>query len=200
MKRYSLSRVASFDELKQAPALSIDYSYPAGVPDGVSAYAQLGYSDEALFVHLWTEEPTTRAVEEGDLGMPCEDSCLEFFFCPMEGDGRYFNVEFNANGCMYLGFASCIDDLIRLVPDQKAIHPLICREAWGWEIFYEIPYSFVRRFFPDFRVYPGKEMRANCYKCSDLTEPPHYFSWSPVLGEPFTFHRTEGFGTMIFAN
>ena len=131
MKRYSLSRVVSFDELKLAPTLSIDYSYPAGVPDGVSAYAQLGYSDEALLVHLWTEEPTTRAVEEGDLGMPCEDSCLEFFFCPMEGDGRYFNLEFNANGCMYLGFASGLDDLIRLVPDQKAVHPLIRREAWA---------------------------------------------------------------------
>ena len=198
MKQYEIKKVASFDELKKSPVIEIDHSYPAGSPDGVTAHAQIGYSDQAILVHLWAEEAYTRAVEQGVLGIPCEDSCLEFFFCPMEGDGRYFNVEFNSNGCYYLGFGSNIHNLMRLVPEEPFFAPKIEKKDGGWEIFYEIPYEFIRYFFPDFTVYAGKEIKANCYKCSDLTEPPHYFSWSPILGDPFTFHRTEGFGTMTF--
>ena len=202
MKHYKIHKAASFEELKTLPSLDIDYAYP-GTPDGIEAHAQIGYSDTAILVHLFAKESFTRAVEQGPYGIPCKDSCMEFFFCPMTPDRRYFNIECNPNGCIYLGVATGLSDLMRLIPEDFENHPIqpkITRYEDGWELFYEIPYDFIRRFFPDFTVFVGKEIKANCYKCSDLSEPPHYFSWSPIVGDPFTYHRTECFGTMMFAD
>ena len=76
--------------------------------------------------------------------------------------------------------------------------PQIEKKDGGWDLFYSVSFEFIRRFFPDFEVFEGKIMKANCYKCSDLGEYPHYLSWSPIEGEPFSYHRTECFGTMTF--
>ncbi|MBE6588723.1 MAG: hypothetical protein E7643_00965 [Ruminococcaceae bacterium] len=181
------------------PTLEIDHKY-FDTPEEIKAYAQISYDDEAILVHLSTVERVIRAVETGPLGSPCEDSCLEFFFCPEEGDPRYFNIEFNSNGCMYLGFGSGIADLVRILPGD-GVDPfsyVIQKEEGRWEITYRVPFAFIRRFFPSFSVYAGKRMRANCYKCADFSEPPHYRAWSPIVGEPFKFHRPECFGEMIF--
>ncbi|MEA4965489.1 MAG: carbohydrate-binding family 9-like protein [Oscillospiraceae bacterium] len=201
MKTYRIQRIHSQPDWSAVPVLQIDHPYLETTQD-IRAYAQLCYGAEALFVHLWAEELQIRAVEKGALGMPCEDSCLEFFFCPIEGDPRYLNLEFNPNGCFYLGIGSCVDDLTRLVPDEadQVFKPNIHRSAAGWEIFYQIPYRFILRFFPNFDAAPGTTIRANCYKCSDLSVPPHYLSWSPIQGTPFTFHRPDSFGFMIFSN
>ena len=183
----------------EIPVLPIDNKY-FETPEHITAQAQLAYDDTAILVHLSTVERDIRAVENGPLGSPCEDSCLEFFFCPMEGDVRYFNVEYNSNGCIYLGFGSYIGDLIRLIPADgvDVFEPKIVRGEGKWEITYSIPYSFIRRFFPAFGVFSGKRIRANCYKCADFSEPPHYIAWSPIVGEPFKYHRPECFGEMIF--
>ena len=198
MRTYEIKKMgaAGWDAI---PTLEIDHTY-FETPEHIKAHAQIAYDDEAILVHLSTEERVIRAVENGPLGSPCEDSCLEFFFCPAEGDKRYFNIEFNSNGCMYLGFGSGIVDLVRLLPDEgwDVFTPKINRREGAWEIFYRVPYSFVRRFFPDFAVTVGKKMRANCYKCADFSEPPHYMAWSPIVGEPFKFHRPECYGEMVF--
>ena len=200
MNTYSIKKIYTSPDWSAIPTLNIATPY-LDTPNNVTASAQLCYNDEALLVHLWANEPYTRAEERGIVGIPCLDSCLEFFFCPEDGDSRYFNIEFNANGCMFLGFGSSVENLIRIVPEdpeQKFFPHQISKTEKGWEIFYSIPYSFIRRIFPSFEVYSGKRMQANCYKCSDLTEPANYLSWSPIVGEPFTFHKPHCFGTMIF--
>jgi hypothetical protein len=68
----------------------------------------------------------------------------------------------------------------------------------GWEITYQIPYSFLRLFYPDFQAAPGKKMRANFYKCGDYTVQEHYLSWNPVESQIPDFHRPESFGQLIF--
>ncbi|MBQ5747163.1 MAG: hypothetical protein IIV81_04390, partial [Clostridia bacterium] len=116
MKSYEIKRFqGGFDEI---PFLEIEEKY-LETPDNVSARAQIAYDDEGFLVKLQTKEYEHRAVETGPLGSPCEDCCLEFFFSPMENDGRYFNIEFNSNTCMYLGFASSIKDLKRIVYESK---------------------------------------------------------------------------------
>lgn len=198
MRAYTIKKMteAGWDAI---PVLPIDHTY-FDTPDHIKAQAQLSYDGEALLVHLSTVEKNFRAVETGPLGSPCEDSCLEFFFCPREGDNRYFNIEYNPNGCIYLGFGTGMRDLVRLLPGEGELPfaPIINKSEGAWEITYRIPYDFIRRFFPEFEVFPGKRMRANCYKCADLSEPPHYMAWSPIVGEPFKFHRPECYGEMIF--
>ena len=149
MKEYSIQRVDWRPDWTKIPVLCIDQSYQQS-PRDIRAFAQICYHADAILVHLWAEEPHIRAVEKGPLGMPCEDSCLEFFFRPVSGDPRYFNFEFNPNGCMYLGIGRGIQDLTRLVPRRGAdlFHPVINQSEDGWEIFFQIPCVLFKGFSP----------------------------------------------------
>ena len=40
-------------------------------------------------------------------------------------------------------------------------------------------------------------LKANFYKCGDLTSHPHYLSWSPIGTPKPDFHRPEYFGELI---
>ena len=202
MTQYTIKKVSGAPDWSKIETLNMTHKY-FETPAHTSAYAQICYDDERIYVHLSSTEPEVRAVETDVLGSPCEDSCLEFFFCPMENDNRYFNIEYNLNKCLYLGFGSGIADLVRLVrPDRSNYNDLLSPETirteTGWEIFYSVPFEFIRRFFKDFEVYSGKRIKANCYKCGDLQKHENYLAWSPIVGEPFKFHRPECFGTMIF--
>ena len=200
MKSYIIFRAETTPNWSSIPYLEINNERRAN-PNGITARAQICYSDDALLVHLETKERDYITNEAGPLASPCRDSCLEFFFCPCEGDGRYFNIEFNSNGCFYLGIGSGINDLVRLILEGEKAEMFdhrIEKYEDGWEIFYRVPYEFIRRFFPTFEVYSGKKTIANCYKCADESVPPHYLTWSWLDGEPLRFHNTKCFGQMIF--
>lgn len=202
MNRYNILRLEADKDWSVLPVLQLNNRY-LQTTDEVHAYAQIGHREDALLVHMWIDVAYIRAEENGRLGMPCLDSCLEFFFQPVPGDPRYINMEFNFNGCMFLGIGSCIQDVIRLLPesDPKAIFcPDIRRTPTGWEIYYQIPYAFIRRLFPGFEATAGLEIRANCYTCSELSPKPYSLSWNlvqPKDDEPLTFHCTRCFGSMI---
>ena len=165
----------------------------------IEAFGQLCYDDEYLYVKLSAKEANIRAEYTGLLDQPCEDSCLEFFFSPIDGDERYFNIEMNPNCCTYLGFGRNVHNLIRLIPEETNLFsPKAKRTFDGWEVSYQVPFTFIKQFFPDFAPASGKTMRANFYKCGDLTEQEHYFSWSPITGEVLSFHRPCDFGRVIF--
>ncbi|MBQ7600824.1 MAG: carbohydrate-binding family 9-like protein [Lachnospiraceae bacterium] len=205
------SRFLTEDFFTQAPVADISVpswisedvrdaeSAPDARPLGIRAFAQLLWDEEAFYVRLWAEEARVRREEHGPLGMPCEDSCLEFFFAPCPPDRRYFNLEFNPNACLYLGIGSSIRDLTRLVPEnaEELFCPEVRMTEGGWEIRYRVPFSFVRRFFPDFRPHPGMKLRGNFYKCGDLTEREHYLSWNPISVIPVSFHRPDDFGELV---
>ena len=128
----------------------------------VSAKAQLCYDRETIYVRLSAREANVRAEERSQTGLPYLDSCLEFFFCPIEGNDTYFNIEMNPNCVMYLGIGTDSENLIRLLlPEEGNFDAKAQRTQDGWEITYCIPVSFVQRFFPDFTIYPGKQMRGN---------------------------------------
>lgn len=167
----------------------------------VSAQAQVCYDDTFLHVRLSAVEKDIRAELDGLLCEVCEDSCLEFFFCPILGDNRYFNLECNPNGAIYLGMGTGIADLVRLVFSETVpFSPAIERTNDGWMLTYAIPHSFVRQFFPEYAPAPGYSMRANFYKCGDLTPKAHYLMWNPVPPAPCAaFHQPEHFGILHFA-
>jgi len=202
MRTYTITKVTGQPDWESIPALEITESYRRALEDTpVRAWTQVVYNDEALLIRQWALEPVLRKELTGLLDEICEDSCLEFFFCPMEGDLRYFNVEHNPNCCRYLGFGSGIDDLIRLIPeeDNDGFCTRVTEFDGGWELTFQIPYHFIRRFFPDFKAEPGKVVRANCYKCGGKTENPHSISWNRVsMEQRCFFHQPKAFGRMIF--
>lgn len=201
MKAYEIKKMTEGVDFTDIATIEMEEKY-FDTPDSIKAYAQIAYKDDAILVHLSTIEQKIRAVEKGPIGRPWHDSCLEFFFCPMENDSRYFNIEFNSNGCLFFGFGRNAGLSARLLPNKEIdelLSPRILRSEKGWEIFYKIPVDFIRLFFPSFEIRAGKTIRANCYKCADYSEPPHYRSWNPVVAdETFTFHRPECFGIMTF--
>lgn len=196
MKHYHVTTVPC-DGWKAVEGVPLDCTY-LQTPETVCASAKLCADTDALLIHMELCCPQLRSVEEGPLGMPCQDSCLEFFFCPIPGDDRYFNFEWNPNGCLFLGMGSGLADLTRLIVDdyETRFAPSFQRNTNGFVLEYKIPYSFIRRFFPAFQ--PEGAIRGNFYACSDLSDPAYYLSWNPIDGEPFTFHRSECFGLLKF--
>ena len=168
----------------------------------VRAQAQICYDPENLYLHFTAWESEIRAEEEGITGMPCWDSCMEFFFCPQEGDSRYLNFEVNPNGCMHIGYGSSIETALKLVPnrdDREAniFAPEITRFQGGWELTYKIPVSFIRRLYPDFALYSGKTIRANFYKCAEKTSAPHFMTWNVITRRGRSiFHTPAEFGLL----
>ena len=195
MKSYTITPVSEEINWSDIPALSIDIPH-WGTETDIQAQARVCYDSSALHVKMEATEAYIRAEENGPLGNPCRDSCLEFFFSPIDGDMRYFNIEFSPTGCMYLGFGGSFG-LVRLIRDENIFSPRIERTATGWEIAYSIPFSFIQQFFPEFSAEPGKNIRANFYKCGDRTVNKHYLAWSPII-DVRGFHRPEFFAPVYF--
>ena len=109
MKNYDIVKVKDGFNWADIEILNMEYRY-INSPEDVKSWAQICYNDEAILLHLETIDENFRAEEQGPLGQPYEDSCLEFFFSPMEGDTRYFNFEYNYNKCLLLGFRESLQD------------------------------------------------------------------------------------------
>lgn len=196
MKRYVIPRVNGRPDWSAVPSLAIDEQLWRP-PVDISAEARLAWDGDRLYVRLRAVEEHIRAEHTGPLGMPCEDSCLEFFFSPIPGDPRYFNIEYNPNACLYLGFGDG-QNATRLLPERKWFAPAAARTPDGWQVEYAVPFDFVRIFAPGFNPASGDAIRANCYKCGDLTPAEHYLAWNPCGGGKPNFHRPQDFGLMIF--
>lgn len=199
MKTYTIVKKPAVLDWSQIPAAQIDHCQWGYWAD-VSAQAQLCYDREAIYVRLSAREAHIRAVEQTQTGMPCEDSCLEFFFCPMADNNAYFNIEMNPNCVMYLGIGTNRYDLIRLLlPEEGNLEAVASTTQDGWALTYRIPAALIRRFFPEFEIRSGAKIRGNFYKCGDKTEVPHYFAWNPVECEQPDFHLSRWFGDLYFA-
>lgn len=197
MRKYTITKQDSKIGWDTVPAAPIDnYLWEGKVP--ICAQAQLCYDNKALYIRLCAQEAQIRAEETGPLGCPCDDSCLEFFFSPIPGDSRYFNIECNPNGCVFLGFGSNRYNLVRLQPLDMPVQPKIEKTADGWSCEYQIPYDFIRMFFPSFSPASGSNIYANFYKCGDKTPQPHFIAWNPIELKTHDFHRPDFFGELVF--
>ena len=169
------------------------------LPDcGIRMEQKICYNENAIYVRQEAKEQRIRAVCRGLLDSVCQDSCMEFFLMP-EGDDRYLNFEWNLCGSLCLGIGHGRGDRVRLlVPNPgKRFDFHGERTLAGWYLTYQIPKDFLALFYPSLELKPGQSLRANCYKCGDLTEKPHYLSWNPVSAKVPDFHRPKDFGKMF---
>ncbi len=199
MKNYTVLPVTGTPEWEKIPVMPVDcVLWHEDV--GIRMIQQLCYDADNLYVHQRAWEKEIRATHAGYLQQVCEDSCMEFFFAPQEGDERYFNVEINPNGCVHLGFGLGRKNSVQVVPkkmeEQLAVRSE--RTEGGWELYYQIPLSLVQIFFPGFHWEKGTRIQANAFKCGDCTVHPHFLSWNPVTSETPDFHRHCDFGVLEF--
>ena len=198
MKTYLITKTQGAPDWRKVPAAEID-NCQWGYWADVTAKAQLCYDENAIYAHFTAREANIRAEEQGQSAMPCLDSCMEFFFCPVAENKTYFNIEMNPNCAMYLGIGNDRYDLIRLLlPEDGNLDAQAFRTEDGWELTYQIPVSFIQRFFPEFKAESGAMMRGNFYKCGDYTVKEHYFAWNPVECETPDFHLSQWFGKLYF--
>ncbi|MDD7740577.1 MAG: carbohydrate-binding family 9-like protein [Fusicatenibacter sp.] len=151
-------------------------------------------------MHICVTEKDPRRMETRHLHFVHEDSCVEWFvnFAPGICD-RYFNFEINANGAMYAAFRKDRFDYQLLTPDDLASMNISARiHADTWEVSYTVPFSLIRNYIPGYCEEEQKILRANFYKCGDLTPYPHYGMWNVFFVDPPDFHRPEYFGEISF--
>lgn len=196
---YTIADVKEEPDWEEIPQIDIDHQQWVE-PVDITAHAQLCYSDDALFVHMWAEEKNIRAeYSKSDvLGHTYEDSCLEFFFLPVSGDARYMNFEYNPNGCVCVQIGKTKQDRIRIAFEEDILEAVPNRIEGGWEIKYKIPFDFLENLYPDFKAESGEQIAGNFYKCGDQTVQKHYLTWNPVDSQKPNFHCPESFGTLIF--
>ena len=198
MRTYTMKKIQGTPDWSNIPVMPIDSLLWTDSID-VSAQAQICWDEEALYLRMEAVEPHIRMEENGPLAEVCTDSCLEFFFRPTERMD-YFNIELNPNKAIYLGFGTNVKNLIRL--QVRKVQELFNVQTQltdkGWVLTYQVPFSFIRRFFPEFRAAEGEKIYGNCYKCGDLTVKEHYLAWNPIdCAEP-AFHVPEQFGCLVF--
>ena len=194
MKEYRIKRVTGSFNWDEIPELAVDQIL--WEPDwGIRAFGRICYDEDNLYLRLRAVEENIRAEYLSPMSPVCTDSCLEFFFLP---EDRYFNIEINPNGCMFVGLGHDRSDTAPLPRDDytELLDIQTKRTEDGWEVSYRIPLSFIQLYQPGY-TFTGT-LKANVYKCGDLTVHKHFLSWNPVLSEKPDFHRPQDFGTMIF--
>lgn len=197
MKTYNVTKISGKPTAEiwaSAPKAMIDYVLNPVPENPYKTEAQLLYNDEKIFVHLKTNERKLRAVNTERNSGVCEDSCMEFFVAPDEDDVRYFNFEINPIGTLLLYVCNKRIEMVPTTDDESIFNIKSVITKDGWELFYEIPFSFMKKYFK--KVSPS--MLANFYKCGEKTEIEHYIAWSKKPDSPRDFHRPEDFGKIIF--
>ena len=197
MRTYTIVKKEGAPDWSKVPAAPIDNHLWLDKVD-ITCTAQVCYDDTALYVRLAAKEKNIRAEETGVQGMPCLDSCLEFFFRPYEDSMRYINIELNPNCCMWFGYRNEENKLIRVEEPSSIFNAKAERTQDGWEVTYQVPFARVRQYFPDFAPAPGVKMPANFYKCGDLSVQKHYIAWNPIEQEEPAFHVPQWFGMTVF--
>lgn len=169
--------------------------------------AKICYNDHGIHVFLKSYEKKIRAVYESINDPVCQDSCMEFFFNPNpKADDRYMNLEMNPIGTFLLGLGKdrhSRSQLQGLSADMFNIRTSVSKEQREhytedyWTLKYEIPFSFLEKYYGKLDIKPGMKMRRNVYKCGDSTEYPHYACWNFVGSDNPDYHLPEYFGEFV---
>ena len=179
-----------------APA-SLDFRWAEGCPSPYTTTFRILHGDGGLSVRIETNEWPLRAVHTACNEEICEDSCVEFFFTPNEGEKTYMNIEINPLGVSHIGLGDGRHGrrLLDIAGEGVLIETHITfREGWAASVF--LPYAFLNKHFASV----GDRWRMNCYKCGDLTPIEHYQTWNPVGVPAPDYHRPEFFGSLVLSD
>lgn len=197
MKTYDVTHISGTLDWSAIPSVALE-QHLWSAEHSIRPAAQLAWAEDGLYLRMQVQEDKIHSRYTGFADPVCEDSCLEFFFCPEEGSSRYFNFELNPNGAMYVGFGYPNGQRCRLYrTDWQSLlqwEPLTVPGGWGAQL--RIPAAFVRIFVPGFTLESGCVLRGNFYKCGDQTENPHFIAWNPVENPTPCFHMPQYFGAL----
>ena len=182
------------DAVNEAPWKEFPYK-----PD---CFFTIARSKSHLAVKFRVRGLDLRSMELEDCGRSWEDSCCEAFFAH-PSDGTYYNFEMTCAGSLLCGKRFDRNNFTLLDADtlKRVIrHCSLSKEPrdikggiHSWSVAMLIPFDLI-----GIEKFP-LVLRANFYKCGDLTATPHYVCWSPVGTSTPDFHRPEYFGELIIS-
>ena len=181
---------------QDVPHVLLDYRWKDAYPSPYTTAARMVHSDAGITVRLSSTEWPLRAMRTVCNQQICEDSCMEFFFTPNEADKHYINIEVNPFGVTHIGIGEGRHGrtLLDVSGDGLKVETAI-RPGEGWAVALFVPYSFIDKHFSSH----ANVIRANFYKCGDLTETVHYSTWSPVGTPAPDYHQPTFFGKITLA-
>ncbi len=176
-----------------------DFPWLSEYPASPETRVTVSYDKSGFDLHFVSSETSVRAIETEPNSMVYRDSCMEAFwqFDP-ENDPRYINFEINPNGAVYSAVSYdraqsvCIDPA-----DIAMLKVSTCVREDGWEIHCHIPVEYIQKQIPTYRHEAGAHLRANFYKCGDMTDHPHFGCFQHIEWSQPDFHRPEFFADFI---
>lgn len=172
-----------------------DYPWKKDYPYTCEAAAKIGWNKNGLQVLMYARENPIICEETHFGGMPCLDSCMEFFFSPF-ADDRYYNIEINPAGIAHVAVGVRGKRYVynREVPGMKITASVYDGKTWA--ISFNVPESFIYTHFGKcFKA--GDTITGNFFKCSGRNLHDHYGVWNHVGTEHPDYHRPEYFGEMV---
>ena len=209
MKTIRVPFIADFEEVDLDTALELEgarfqvdqVNWPSEYPYAPFCAGRLARTEDSLVVDFRVSGLDLRARNTEDNGTQWEDSCVEAFFERPDG-GEYYNFEINPLGKVLAAKGAGREGRVkRPAAEMEEILRTAQFEGpqefnggiWNWRVTVVIPFRLLG-VDPD--NLPEK-LRANFYKCGDLTAHPHFVSWSPVGTPSPDFHRPEFFGELL---
>ena len=199
MKEYIVKGVpapltAASPEWSSIPAVELNVRWEDYCPSPYTTTARLVHSPEGLTLRMESTEWPLRAERIVCNEQICEDSCMEFFLTPNLDDKNYINFEINPFGVTHIGLGESRYNrtLLDIAGEGLKIETQITFER-GWAATMFVPYTFLDKYFTSH----GMAMRANFYKCGDLTVCKHFQVWNPIELQKPDYHRPEFFGSLV---
>lgn len=206
MKIYKIPFIKGRDNFKKAlpciEKIKIE-EFPWDTKPKPAVWAAAAYDDTAVYIHMEVIERYIRAVHTEQNGAIYTDSCLEFYVRPCMENNKYFNIEINPIGTIYLSVGKNREERL-LIDEEKSevlkIETRIERRKKGkylWSVTYEIPYVFIKDYIPEFDSAAKLSMTGNFYKCGNELPEKQWGCWNYVNSAKPDFHRPECFGRII---
>ncbi|MDI3321019.1 carbohydrate-binding family 9-like protein [Pinibacter sp. MAH-24] len=161
----------------------------------------IAHSHDCIYLKYFVKEKEIRAHANQLQGPVWEDACVEFFVS-FDGDGGYYNFEFNCLGTFLAAFGPSKTErkfLEMNVMKQIVTHASIIRNEHDdiqWELAAAIPVGCFAH--SSIGKLNGISCDANFYKCGDLLIDPHFVAWSDIESPVPNFHLPEYFGMLEF--
>lgn len=149
---------------------------------------------KGIYLRMRCNETQLRAVGKNRDDSVWEDSCMEMFICPFAERGEYLNFEMNCDGVYLSQFGGARENRI-FIKDITSIEAQLktqkTSEGWSLELF--VPCELISEVYSEkFTAGPCK-IKGNFTKCGDLTEYPHYGSFSELETLDLGFHNPQCF-------
>ena len=141
----------------------------------------MAHDDDNLYLHMHCIEKEIRAEVKEHGGHVNQDSCMEFYFVPVDGLG-FYNLEITPLGTVKFNWR------IRRAEGYKAnqapelfdVVPVVNRDENWWQLTVTVPYECIRSMVPEFSGECGSIIRGMFCKCADSSSKPHWLISCPV--------------------